>query len=47
MDGLERVFSPGHELHDRIFYDVKAGEYYDRGSDLYLTLDEARAFGVA
>lgn len=47
MDGLERVFSKGHELHDRIFYDVREGQYYDRGSDLYLTLAEAQAFGIA
>ena len=47
MDGLERVFSKGHEHYDRLFYDVREGQYYDRATDLYLTLDEVRAFGVA
>lgn len=45
-DGLEQVFSEGHEFHSRIFYDRHAGQYYDRGTDLYLTLEEAQAFGI-
>jgi len=45
-DGLERVFPPGHELRDRIFYDRYEGKYYDRATDFFLTLEEARAFGV-
>lgn len=47
MNGLETVFSSGHQYHDRIFYDVKEGQYYDRHTDLYLTLDEAKSFGIA
>lgn len=43
---LERVFSPGHELHSRIFYDLVEGKYYDKATDLFLTLDEAKAYGV-
>jgi hypothetical protein len=46
MNGLERVFSKGHQYHDRVFYDAREGQYYDRGTDLYLTLEEAHAFGV-
>ena len=45
-NGLERVFSVGHQYHDRIFYDPKEGSYYDQATDLYLSLDEARAYGV-
>lgn len=44
--GLETVFSPAHPLHDRILYDAKEGSYYDRYSDVYLTLDEVKAFGI-
>ena len=46
MDGLERVFSAGHQYYDRIFYDVKEGEYYDRCSDLYITLEQVKTFGM-
>lgn len=46
MDGLERVFPAGHQYHDRLFYDVREGSYYDRATDLYITLDEAKAFGL-
>ena len=46
MNGLERVFSKGHQYYDRVFYDVRDGQYYDRVTDLYLTLEEAHAFGV-
>lgn len=46
MDGLERVFPAGHQYHDRLFYDVREGSYYDRHTDLYLTLDEAHAMGL-
>lgn len=42
--GLERVFSKGHEYHDRIFWDTKAQSYYDQATDLYLTLDEAAVY---
>lgn len=43
---LETVFSEGHELHNRIYYDNREGSYYDRYSDIFITLDEARAFGI-
>ncbi len=43
---LETVFSPSHQYHDRIFYDVKEGSYYDKYSDIYLTLEQVRAFGL-
>jgi hypothetical protein len=46
MSGLERVFPAGHQYHDRIFYDAAEGQYYDRGSDFYLTLQEVAAFGI-
>ena len=42
--GLERVFSEGHELYDRIVYDIQEGAYYDKTTDIYLTLEEAAAF---
>lgn len=44
--GLERVFSAGHEHHDRIFYDRKQGSYYDRASDMFITLEQVKAFGL-
>lgn len=43
---LEKVFSPAHPLHDRILYDPQEGSYYDAHTDLYLTLQEVRAFGL-
>jgi hypothetical protein len=46
MDGLERVFPAGHQYHDRIFYDAKEGSYYDRHTDFYITLSEAKLFGL-
>jgi hypothetical protein len=46
MDGLERIFPEGHQYHDRIFYDAREGSYYDRGSDFYITLEQAKAFGL-
>lgn len=43
---LETVFSPGHQYHDRIVYDRSEGQYYDKYTDLYLTLEQARSFGL-
>lgn len=43
---LEPVFSSGHQFHDRLFYDPREGAYYDKATDLYLTLAEAQAFGL-
>jgi hypothetical protein len=43
---LEEVFSPGHRYHNRIVYDAKEGSYYDKHTDLYLTLEEAKGYGV-
>ena len=45
-NGLERVFSKGHQYHDRIFYDRKEGKYYDQATDLYLEDDELAKFGL-
>lgn len=44
--GLERIFSEGHQYHDRIFYDRLAGQYYDQYTDLYLSLEELKGFGI-
>lgn len=44
-DGLEYVFPQGNQWRNRIFYDPKVGEYYDRGGDMYLTLEQMGAFG--
>ena len=33
-------------VYDRVFYDSREGQYYNRATDLYLTLKEAHAFGV-
>jgi hypothetical protein len=41
----ERVFPKGHENYDRIVYDRTAGEYYDRHTDLFLSLEELHAWG--
>jgi len=46
MQGLERVFSVGHQYYDRIFYDSAEGQYYDKAADMYLTLEEAKSFGI-
>jgi hypothetical protein len=46
MDGLERVFPAGHQYHDRLFYDVKEGSYYDLHGDLYISLERAKTFGL-
>lgn len=45
-DGLEVVFSKGHELHNRIFYCPVEGKYYDKHTDLFLSLEEAQAYGL-
>jgi hypothetical protein len=45
-DDLETVFSENHQYHDRIVYDRREGKYYDKATDLYLTLAEAAAFGL-
>ena len=34
--GLESVYPVGHRLAERIFWDPKAGSYYDAGTDLFL-----------
>lgn len=44
--GLEPVFSAMHQYHERIFYDPKEGKYYDSARDMFMTLEEARAFGI-
>jgi hypothetical protein len=46
MNGLERVLPKTHENYDRLFYDVREGKYYDRTTDLYLTLREAYSLGL-
>ena len=46
MDDLEQVFSAGNQWHNRIFYDRKAGRYYDRATDVYLDLSELKAYGL-
>lgn len=44
--GLEEVFSVGHQYHGRIVYDRTEGQYYDKHTDIYLTLAEVKAFGL-
>ena len=34
--GLEPVYPEGHHLGTQVFYDTKAGQYYDASSDLYI-----------
>lgn len=46
MNDLEQVFSPGHQWHNRIFYDRKEGKYYDRATDIYLEQDQLKAYGL-
>lgn len=46
MLDLEQVFSVNHQYYNRIFYDYQEGKYYDRHCDLYLTLEQAKAFGL-
>ncbi len=43
---LETVFSVGNQFHDRILYDYKEGSYYDRYSDIFITLEQAQCFGL-
>lgn len=42
MNDLEHVFPKGH-----IYYDRHEGQYYDRWTDLHVTLADVAAFGVA
>jgi hypothetical protein len=46
MNGLERVFSEGHQFYNVIFYDVLEGQYYNKSSDLYLSLEEVKSYGI-
>lgn len=43
---LEIIFSEGHHLYDKIFYDSQWGQYYNRETDLFLTENELDAFGL-
>lgn len=43
---LEIIFSEGHHLYDKIFYDSPAGQYYNRETDLFLSESELGAFGL-
>ncbi len=38
--GLETVFPSTSQWFDRIVYDIQAGRYYDRYTDIYLSDDE-------
>jgi len=46
MQGLETVFSVGHQYHDRIYWDNREGKYYDRYSDVYLEYHQLKAYGL-
>lgn len=43
---LEIIFSEGHHLYDKIFYDSQEGKYYNRETDLFLSENELGAFGL-
>ena len=43
---LEIIFSEGHHLYDKIFYDSQEGKYYNRETDFFLTENELGAFGL-
>ena len=43
---LEIIFSEGHHLYDKIFYDSAEGKYYNRETDFFLTENELGAFGL-
>ena len=43
---LEIVFSKGHRLYDRIFYDHLEGKYYDKHTDLFLSEVELDKYGL-
>lgn len=43
---LEIIFSEGHHLYDKIFYDSAEGKYYNRETDLFLSENELGAFGL-
>lgn len=45
-NNLEIIFSEGHHLYDKIFYDVREGTYYNRETDYFLTESELPAFGL-
>ena len=47
MDGLERVFSPGHRYYNVLFYDKKEGKYYDLSIDMYLELSDLPRYGIS
>lgn len=46
-NGLETVFHKLHEFRNRIFYDPKNGSYYDRNSDVYISVNEFLAIAEA
>jgi hypothetical protein len=34
--GLDPIYPENHPLGQRIFYDIREGQYYDAATDLYL-----------
>lgn len=46
MDGLEHVFSEENQFYDRIFWEESTKQYYDRYTDIYLSLEDVKAFGL-
>lgn len=45
-NSLEIIFSEGHHLYDKIFYDSQEGKYYNRETDYFLEENELGAFGL-
>jgi len=45
-NNLEIIFSEGHHLYDKIFYDSQEGQYYNRETDFFLREIELGAFGL-
>lgn len=44
MNDLEVIFPETSQWHDRIYYDRKEGKYYDRYSDIYITVEEFQTY---
>lgn len=46
MSGDYHVFPKDHIMYDRIVYDSDAREYYDNYTDMFLTEDDIKFYGL-
>lgn len=46
MSDYDEPISESHEMYGRIVYDRRAGQYYDKHTDLYLSYEDAKEYGL-